>query len=389
MAEVDPIVERPRSRLHVLDGLRLLAAVMVLLFHFTARDSTSWGAPPAVVFPALEPISTYGALGVQLFFMISGFVVLLSAWGRRPAQFIASRVSRLYPAYWFAVLSTAALLYFARPITPGGRWEAVRLPGVLVNLTMAQTPLRVADVDGVYWTLWEEAKFYLLVLVLCVVGVTARRVLIAAIAWPAASVLVGVLHVPVLGAILGVNTSPYFALGMVLYLIHARGLTLSTALVGLVDLALIALNIPLFVMGWLAAFTRAGGNPVVVFVLFVLMAAAILFVTGARFSRTSWPWLTVAGSITYPLYLLHDNWGFWLIDEFHGVLAPPLLVLALLVLFAVVAYLVSRYVERPVARPLRLLVERAVDTATSWILRHRPIGRARYPKDAEFPRTRD
>jgi peptidoglycan/LPS O-acetylase OafA/YrhL len=48
-------------------------------------------------------VSRYGYLGVDLFFVISGFVVQLSAWDRRPPEFVVSRIVRLYPAFWIAV----------------------------------------------------------------------------------------------------------------------------------------------------------------------------------------------------------------------------------------------------------------------------------------------
>lgn len=50
------------------------------------------------MFPVLSEVTRYGYAGVNLFFVISGFVILMSVWGRTAPQFIASRVSRLYPA---------------------------------------------------------------------------------------------------------------------------------------------------------------------------------------------------------------------------------------------------------------------------------------------------
>lgn len=98
-----------QPRFFLLDLLRLGAALAVVAYHWTARSHRYWGRPPTEEFQFVSKLSGYGALGVQLFFIISGFVILMSAQGRSVGQFVASRVARLFPAYWVAVLATAAL----------------------------------------------------------------------------------------------------------------------------------------------------------------------------------------------------------------------------------------------------------------------------------------
>ena len=113
-------------------------------------------------FDALSPFARYGFLGVHLFFMISGFVVSMSAEGRSAREFFTSRVVRLYPAYWAAGLLTVAAvtLLGADHLKPTfDQW--------LVNLTMMQQFFDVRDLEGVYWSLTPSSiKFYLLVFLL-------------------------------------------------------------------------------------------------------------------------------------------------------------------------------------------------------------------------------
>src|SRR3954467_13086305 len=90
-----------RDRIPELDLLRFTAAAGVVLFH-----ATDWPAHAT----ALTHASTFGFMGVPLFFMISGFVILMTAQNRSGIEFVNSRIARLYPSYWICVLLSAASL---------------------------------------------------------------------------------------------------------------------------------------------------------------------------------------------------------------------------------------------------------------------------------------
>ena len=124
-------------------------------------------------------LTQYGYLGVNMFFVISGFVILMTAWGRTVERFTISRVTRLFPAYWASVALTAVLLLVLWP--QGKRVEPWH---VFTNLTMLQSAYHVPHVDGVYWTLWAELRFYLLIGLFALVGITRRRIIAACALWP-------------------------------------------------------------------------------------------------------------------------------------------------------------------------------------------------------------
>jgi peptidoglycan/LPS O-acetylase OafA/YrhL len=93
--------EKPRtSRLVEIDALRGVAALAVVLFHYTTHFTKLFGAspPPTISF-------SMGHYGVNLFFIISGFVIFMTLEKTlRPMDFVVSRFSRLFPTYWVAIV---------------------------------------------------------------------------------------------------------------------------------------------------------------------------------------------------------------------------------------------------------------------------------------------
>lgn len=382
MAQTRPDAAGPGSRLRALDGLRFVAATAVVLFHFTGRDSPAWDASVREVFPLLSRITLYGGFGPYLFFMISGFVVLMSAWGRPVHSFVASRVGRLYPAYWVGVVLTAAVLLLD-PITPF--WQSPGLPGVALNLTMFQSAFGVGHVAGVFWTLWVELKFYLLLAVLILVGITRRRLLALCLAWPVVGALGAQAQSALLVNVLEPMYAPFFCIGILLHLVYREGWSVSTA-------GLLGLNY-LFALWVCAAHyvpwsVAVAGHPVSfrgVAVLLTLSIVAIGIATLTPVSRVDWRWLTLLGALTYPLYLVHEYPGWTLIGRLRSVLPPSAAVAVALLAALVVAYLVHRFVERPLGPRLRRAVED--DLAGALPARSRtPADRADAARPVPVPR---
>ncbi|MFF5661297.1 hypothetical protein ACFY7F_00330 [Streptomyces griseofuscus] len=123
-------------------------------------------APPTAV-----PMTSRAGGGRLAAFLISGFAIRMSCWGRTPAQFAVSRIARLFPLYWTVVLVIVVVAWIAR--LAGQRPGApVDLRTTLGNLTMLPGPLGLRTADRVAWTLWVEARFYLLMAVLLLIGWT-------------------------------------------------------------------------------------------------------------------------------------------------------------------------------------------------------------------------
>nr|WP_229913752.1 acyltransferase [Streptomyces capitiformicae] len=345
---------RPAPRLRALDGLRLLAALSVAAYHYGGRDGEigkAWGTSPAVQFPTAHTWFAYGWAGVQAFFVISGFVICASGWGRSVQSFFASRAARLLPAYWAAVILVAAVFAL-----PGIAFARVSSSEFLVNLTMLQMPLGADRVLGVCWTLWAEVRFYVL-FALCVVvpGVTRRRVIWFCGGWTLAATLAGASKEPLVQMVLMPEYASLFIGGIGLYLVHRDRRDTAAWLIVVFSLLLSQYHTVQEI--WHAPNDDFFSyRPQLAIVLAVTVGfVAVGAVALGWLDRVNWPWLTTAGALTYPFYLVHEHLGWPVVQILHQRLGiPSSLTLALTVaVMLLLAWLLHHGVERPLGPLLR------------------------------------
>ncbi|WP_329135219.1 acyltransferase [Streptomyces sp. NBC_01476] len=338
-----------RPRIYVVDGLRLLAAVAVALHHYAGTDransprSNIWDRPVSAIMPTVFRIAAYGWVGVEIFFVISGFVICMSCWGRRPRDFFVSRVIRLYPAYWFGVLFTAVVV----TMVPGV-WPKPRPQLVLFNLSMFQSGAQLPSVDGVYWTLWSELRFYLVFLIVVAFGLTYRRVVLFCCVWGALALVAPASGFPMLVLFADPDGAWYFIAGLALFLMYRFGQDM--LLWGILALSWLMAQNELgnristveHVSGWRGA--------LLIYTLFLLfMVGVALGLT----DRLQWKWLVTAGALTYPFYLIHYSAGTILINRLQDRVDARLLVGGLILAGLLFAYAIHRLIEQPLARVLK------------------------------------
>ncbi|MFJ3204972.1 acyltransferase family protein [Streptomyces sp. NPDC086989] len=348
-----------RPRLYVLDGLRLIAALSVVSFHWAGVNihPEVWGQKPQVLMPDTHRFASYGWMGVQLFFLISGFVICMSCWGRSPRDYFTSRVVRLYPAYWAGIVITTLVVNFAATVRASRR--PMSISDVLTNLTMLERPLGVTEADGVYWTLWIELRFYLLFAVVAVMGLTYRRVLAFCGIWAILAVITPGVDSKLMDTVFMPQDAPYFIAGVAMYLIYRFGV--NPMLLGVVAFSwLIAQNrLHITVGGYEYEVHHTLSWPVMAFISAAAFLVMLAVSMGA-FNWMRWKWLTVAGALTYPVYLLHQELGWAMIrwGRDHGIAPFPLLAMCLAVILSL-AWLVHRFVERPLSGVLKRLLDGA------------------------------
>ena len=150
-------IQIKKTRYEELDALRGCAALMVVLFFFSLyRPEAHFGFQ-------------LGTTGVDLFFLISGFVILMSIENvQKAGHFVINRVSRLYPTYWASVTFTSLILLIANFYS--SNIINITLIEYIGNMTMFQFYLGIQDIDAPYWTMIIEMLFYIFILVIYTCG---------------------------------------------------------------------------------------------------------------------------------------------------------------------------------------------------------------------------
>ena len=334
-----PTEHRPTEhRIVELDSLRGLAALAVVLYHFTTRYGQLFGHTSPLAFEA-----PWGEYGVDFFFILSGLMILRSLdRAPSPIHFAVGRFARLYPAYWAAAAMTfAAVSYFGLSGQEVGGRDA------LLNITMLQQLVGARHIDGAYWSLQVELLFYGGIGLLFWAGAlrSAKRLHMFVACWLMAAAIyhwapdyMGLSPtdyrlVNKASLLLSLHYAHLFALGILLYQAEkSAGFTWRAWL-----LAGGCCLIQALVDCWLAGLFAA--------------TAALAIRAIARRQRTSclqWRVLRRLGMISYPLYLVHQNIGYILIRELERRAASPSLAICIaLGVCILMALALTLAVERP------------------------------------------
>jgi peptidoglycan/LPS O-acetylase OafA/YrhL len=361
--------------------LRFLASLEVMMFHYTLYGF-SHGLHP-LDFTFLGGALQYFYFGLELLFMLSGFVILKTVQTKTALGFLAARAVRLYPTYWICVTLTAAVLLTANH----GRLS-VNLPQYLANLTMVEEGLGLNPVDGVYWTLEIQIVFYAWVFLICLVKQIHNAGKFLGI-WLAAAVCIhvfGGLTFTKLDNLLLPRLSFYFIAGGAFFLIYQRGRSFYL-------LSMIAIC---YVMATrLALLHPRNGNPTAALVgntlLFLLFARMVLH----DHRLPGKPWMIILFKMTYPLFLLHQNIGYVLLSKLNGVMPKYVSLVFVIALMLFASYVLATQIEKRVTpafqkgadRLLRLVGEPVATQAARQV--PAPAPALSSDKRSRLPRVED
>ncbi|OWV71836.1 acetyltransferase [Rhizobium sp. R634] len=350
------------------DALRFVCALLVTVFHL---GFASWASPLYLrpyKMPLIENVAQPGWVGVELFFVISGPVIVNSAASASAMSFLKGRILRLYPAVWICASLTLLVIAtqdvnrrivknYLRSITlySGGPW-----------------------IDGQYWTLACEICFYALVFIMCVAGQKMRMPALALGLSLASTIFIFLLSAFPDSAILAIFTDtawraiPFyygcqFAIGIYIWLL-SQGRMNRIAWAGFIC-ALVTGAVQIYMAG-LSTSDRtlaAAGHSFSPFPALSIWLAGLIFIVASvgyseRISRLPNSLLRLVktlGSMTYPLYLLHFAIGVQLPDWLTALGMTPLIALASAVaIVCAMSLAVCKWGEPPIRSVLRSAFDR-------------------------------
>lgn len=324
-------------RLPQIDALRGIAAILVLCYHFTVRFWEQFGHQDAFFFNV-----SFGQYGVDLFFVISGFVIFLTLHRlNKTLAYIKNRFLRIFPLFCIVVLLEIVVQLY---ITPPDMSKGLSHLEMLANFTLIHQFFYIPSINGVYWTLAFEMSFYFWVL-LCFKIVPMRHRELTVFLWVLMSV--GIMAV---GDHLLQNGIPYrvqlvfslsysqlFAAGIVLYCSYQDKLTSQRALMLAVFVAA-----HFYIHGWIAGLIAG----ISIVALYLASKNALRFLE----NRVA----LYLGSISYALYLVHQNIGHIVMKKVFLAGFGQLEAMSLAILTSILlASLLTYFVEKPLVNLLR------------------------------------
>jgi exopolysaccharide production protein ExoZ len=163
------MVEERAGRYELLDAIRGIAILMVIGLHFGERGV---GSGDQLIHSRVWPVLHHGYLGVQLFFVISGYCIAAAVQNSfernlSGVDFLKRRFRRIFPPYWASMIFVVLLGFLTitvlhtdvSTVFPLQPWEW------LANVFLLQGPLQAQDANLVYWSLSIELQFYFLMAV--------------------------------------------------------------------------------------------------------------------------------------------------------------------------------------------------------------------------------
>jgi len=318
---------KPKTkRILELDALRAISCLNLLLFHFTYVYANKYGfsTPLGFAFP-------YGKYGVELFFMLSGFVNAMTFVGKRSVKdFIFARAIRIFPSYWAVILLTVFLLsylpLFHWQLSPGEIWA---------NLSPMPRLFGYENFEPVTWTLQIEMLFYATLVIMMMCG-AFKNMLKSNNAFPD-SFLARPMWI--IENVCYMRNMPLFAMGMLLNEIKNKRGNTKLNIAGICYAAFVFQAVDL-----------RDHNPAATVLLFgLLTACAWGKVPPLRFKP-----LLFISTISYTLYLFHNNIGSTLIYSLEKMGTGPLAAVVIATVLSIaVGTATTIWFEQPLTKRLR------------------------------------
>ena len=356
------------QRLRALDGLRGVAILLVMGFHYFYHLESFYYK--STLYPYGETFSSvlifkYGYMGVELFFIISGFVIAMTLEASRSViDFVIRRFARIWPALIVSAILTFFLLNWSD--APFALHRRQSWPNFLPSLTLTPPSLwsgwfpKVDYVTGVYWSLVVEIRFYMIAVILFWLfsreKLARNLVIFTLVVYIARALLRRAMpgYNGVYDALFIPDYLPWFAAGAVFYELYKERLAKGAALIMLAMMYALIARVS-------TNYAMIGRDPV------FASAAALFFLTLFWFLATKPTSIRIfeirplvwIGECSYSIYLYHYAIGMIFISQVSktiGLIPQLLLVAAISLLVLAVGRVSYATVENPARRWLTKLL---------------------------------
>lgn len=330
------------DRIKTLDSFRGLAALAVVLRHYTTIFRTNYNLPFSSNYDF-----KYGYLGVELFFMISGFVILMTAEKfSNGKDFLYRRIIRLFPTYWLAIITTFSVIMITD-------FDSLKISYVdlVLNFSMIQgffSPIiQVENLDGVYWTLTVELFFYLFISLLLQLRVLKyiKWIGFAWVIWSTVSLYFDFSFFK-MGVLLNYWWSPLFYGGILFYLIWKDEKEKKNFLNHF--LIMVTMGCYIF-LSFIKHEEDLKSNVIDAIVGSSFFLSFYLF----TYNKLKWigeiRFLLFLGKISYPWYLIHQNIGYVILFYLYNFLqfeSVFFIIIPVIITMLIAAFITERF-ERP------------------------------------------
>lgn len=345
------------SRVPILDGLRVLAIGMVVLGHYY-----NFSKNEIVKFLAYQ-----GYLGVQIFFIISGFVISISLENSKNyLQFLKKRYIRLAPGMF--ICSTCTFLFFSYIYKGEGYYSSKNI----INYYIANTFIdpnfvdifvgytKYYYIDNAYWSLWVEVNFYFLIgflyflspkkmirnyILTCIIGIPIFLLFSSEIGHDILKNFISPEKIKyykfVSRGFIFFHECLWFLVGLFLYKLYNNKKEYKN--ISIMIILIVILSI------W-------GKDIKLLFIYLSILLLFLIFVYFPKYlSFLNNKWVCKLGVASYSLYLIHYHIGVATINSIYDFLGKeilfiPLLIASLACIFSLLSY---KYLETPISRVLK------------------------------------
>ena len=333
--------EKQRRRSVEIDILRFLSACMVATYHWTL-EMNSESAQQILDIPILGAVISQGGIGVDIFFIISGYVIFNTAQRNSGIDFLAARFIRLFPG----LLISMIMVLFV-----GSRFIHVYdepIHSLINSVFLTYTITGTEPLATQLWTLIVEVKFYFGVVFLLIIFrkifMTKIGILAILAMWQISLSLLENFTSPFARKLLlNLSLNGYaelFSLGAVLYLFRIRTFRF--------DLPTLGASILFLNLGYQVVFdsSYSPGN------ILLLSISVLTIVLGSKLTRFNSKFIEILGFSSYIIYLIHLHIGGAIINITRESISNEVFVYFTITMVAVttISVITSLYLEKPLQK---------------------------------------